>query len=258
VAYFIYVISLGETLSPLNPLAWIGIITVAAIAAYAFIQNHKITEFWLPIIFLLLISAVNIGITFNALVAETWQNLPYRTFYAIPFLAMLLSSGLSAMKPKTTIFSSGILLVVFLFGNIFYFSDKQFLRPIFSVPWRSIFSQITEKSQPEVLVICGHGDFTCSYYSERNGYGKFSPRDWKLLSEHDYSEVWWVQSNLARETSARDPDEAIREEISQRYMARETFNYSPQDPSIRWLKIKLFDQNDYEYRVNVYRFFNPP
>jgi len=45
--------------------------------------------------------------------------------------------------------------------------------------------------------------------------------------------------------------------MARRYPLDATYNYAAQDASIRWLKAKFLNQDDFEYRVNLYRFFGP-
>ena len=41
------------------------------------------------------------------------------------------------------------------------------------------------------------------------------------------------------------------------YSVHEIFPYARQDESLRWLKKTFLGQEDYEFRVVVYRFSNP-
>ena len=140
-------------------------------------------------------------------------------------------------------------------GLFNYFTNRQFIQPIFAVPWRSIFEMIQVESKPDVLVICDGGDYACGYYSIRYGYGKNSSGSWNPKSE--YEEVWWIQTNLGRGSPGQDAKNINLDLLSANFQASEIYNYARQDESIRWLKTELMGQEDYEYRVVVFRFYNP-
>jgi len=255
--YFSFVFSLGETLSPVNPLALLGIIAVAIAAGAALILNRRKKNFWLPVIIVLLVGFSNILLTVFTAVSQNWQNLPYRALYLLPFLMMWFGAGLAALKRKFALVLSVLIALAYCAGLMNYFSGEQFLRPIFTVPWRTIFSQIQSKIQPGGLVICDGNDWACGYYAARYGFDRKMPSSWSTTSQPQILDVWWIKTNLSVEISDNKGKVEILGQIRQSYPESDTYNYAPLDPSIRWLKGKLFHQQDFEYRVNVFRFYNP-
>ncbi len=217
---------------------------------------EKAPDLWMMLVFLFTISIANLMISLNATVSQTWQNLPYRTLYAFPYLAVWLTAGFMALK-KPAYLLSIILVGVYSVGIYNYFTGKQFIQPIYTVPWREIFSSITAVSTPDTLVICSHGDFACPYYSQRYGFGSHTAEDWVNLSGQTYSQVWWIQSNLGASLKIYVNETEIFQEIRNRYKDSIEYHFAPQDPTIRWIKTTLLNRDDYEYRVDVYRFGQP-
>jgi uncharacterized membrane protein len=265
--YVAYVYALGETISPLNPLAWVGGLVLLTIAVYAILRYRRQLVLWLPVSMAILIVISGILVSgilvtgmfasISAQASETWQNLPARAFYVLPFLAIWLGAGLTAMQPKWMRLAALCVLVVYGFGIINYFTGQQYLRPVFAVPWREMFSDIKQATRPGSLVICGEGDHACLYYSRLFGYGGYSPQDFDRQFSSRPPETWWFQNNLSLKSLDRDTEQTDLEQLSKSYAASSTRGYGEQDPGIRRLKSWFLKQDDYQFRVVEYHFYNP-
>jgi uncharacterized membrane protein len=254
VAYLGFVFSVGETYSPLNPLAWLGLLLVATLAVVALLRRARKVGLWLALIVLLAVALANIVISLDSTVATTWQNISYRAFYGLPFLAIVVGVGLSSLEPRPSLAISALLLVVYAAGMGNYFSNRQFIRPIYAVPWRQIFTQIRAQAPPDAVVICNRSDYACPYYAGRFGFERYVPTDWESLAANRPSELWWLNSNLGLSRYDEDPELAILKQVQTAYADFEVYNYGLQEASIRWIKSDLMGQQDYEYRLNVYKF----
>ncbi len=258
--YYAFVSAVGETLSPLNPLAWIGGLVFAGLLIYALAKNLRSLNFWLPASFGLLIAIVNLLLTFNVAVSQTWQNLTYRALYLYPFLMIWLAVGLVGLKPAWRSGLGAALLLAFCLANVNYFMNRQFLRPLYTVPWKSIVQQVQAEMAPGGLAVCGYGDSSCYYYLGKAGLGQNDLNNWANLSKSSYPEVWYIQTNLGRGEFYGDLpalQQTFLDEMAGRYSLSEQTNFAPQDPGIRSLKNRFLGQEDYEYRVYLYRFFTP-
>ena len=69
--------------------------------------------------------------------------------------------------------------------------------------------------------------------------------------------MWWVQSNVAGEVKYEAQEKTVLNNISSQYFQFAPFNYAPQNPSIWVSKSKFFNSREYEYRLDVIRFYNP-
>lgn len=260
-AYYGFVSSVGETLSPLNPLAWLGVILIGGLAIYGMIRNYKDRNAWLVMSLFLLIVLANLLATLNAAVSATWQNVTYRALYAYPFLMIWLAGSLARLKMPWQAILGGALAVVFLGGIFNYFSGRQFIRPVYTVPWREIFERIQEETQPGALVICGYGDSSCYYYAGIYGFGQNDLNNWANSSRQEYPEIWYIRTNLGSDEAYGDQPQkqaAFLAEMAVRYPVRYQVDFAPQDPSIRLLKAQLMNQDDYEFRINLLHFTRLP
>ena len=252
-----YVFGLGETLSPLNPLAWIGGIIFIGTGLYAIKSQRHNHDFWLPVFIVFIVILSGLLVSVNAAVSSTWQNLPVRAFYVLPFLAIWLGAGLVALKPRWMAVAGALIAIVYAAGIYNYFSGAQYLRPIFSVPWRTVFQDIQSQARPGSVVVCGPGDSACGYYSELFGFGAPSASSLQNQSGNPVPEVWWIKIYLSRIFQGKDDEQAILDQLARQYGAVSTHGYGQQDPSLRQLKSRFLGQDNYEYRVVIYRFYNP-
>jgi uncharacterized membrane protein len=257
IAYLGYSFSVSETISPTNPIAWIGLLVVIGIAVFALWINRKDSNFWLLVIMVTMILVFTLMASFHPSLISTWQNNSSRSLYALPFFLIWLGTGIAKMKPNVGLIMTGILVLVYGVGLFNYFSNNQFIRPIFTVNWNEIIQNISSKAQADAVVICNRGDYACFYYSQRYELDTYRSNNWEDIKKDDPSEVWWVQINLTREIEGEAQEITVFNNISKQYVQSETFNYAPQDPSIRDFKSKFFNLREYEYRVNVIRFYNP-
>jgi len=265
--YVVYVYLLGETLSPLNPLAWIGGLILFAVLVYAIIRRKRQFNFWLPVSLVVLIVVSGILVSgilvkgmfayISAQASSTWQNLPARAFYALPFLTIWIGAGVSALPRSWMRAATFCILLVYGFGIYNYFSDKQYLRPVFAIPWHQIFSEIKQESGPNPLVICGDGDHTCYYYAENFGFGGFSTADFNTQMANRPTDVWWFQNNLSLKDIVRSAEQNALDQLSKDYATSSMLGFGEQDPGIRRLKNWFLKQDDYHYRLVLYHFFNP-
>jgi hypothetical protein len=207
--------------------------------------------------FLFLILGANILI--NAFMAVPgFQNLPHRTLYAFPFFVLLLGYGISRLPPRMSLAACGILLLVYGTGIANYFSGQQFMKPVLAVPWRAIFTTIRASSPAGTMVVCNRVDFACPWYARRYGFGPRTPEAARKLAEEGYAQIWWIQSNRGAAFYDTTAEARLLEEISNGYQEHTVTSYALHDPSIRLLKRRFMrQQDDYDYRVNVYMLSEP-
>jgi uncharacterized membrane protein len=255
--YSAYVFALGETFSPLNPAAWLGLALVGGLFIRAVYANRRQAGFWLAASFFFAILILNTVLSLNSAVALTWQSLPVRAFYALPFLAICLGAGLASLRPRMALVTGALLLLVFAIAGANYFAGRQYLRPMLAVPWREVFGHIRQTAGPGSQVICGRGDYACPYYAARYGFTPHAAPQFNQLSRKTGGEIWWIQTNLGSETAGDQEEQNLLQAALAGRLEVTVVNYAPQDPSIRWLKGRLLGQEDYAYRVQVYHFITP-
>ena len=128
---------------------------------------------------------------------------------------------------------------------------------MFTVNWHEIMQDIDDNARTNAIVICNRGDSACVYYSNKYGFDTYRAENWKDIKATSPSEVWWVQTNLIREIKHESQEKKIIASVSEEFSESEVQHYAPQDPAIRSFKSKFLNAREYEYRVDVFRFYNP-
>jgi len=256
VGYLGYAYGVGEFLSPLNPVFWLGIIIVAGLIFFAAVKGKQ--SFWLPVIILVAGVVISVWISLVGLYSLSyWQGLPNRTFFVYPLFVMILAYGIVQLKGK---WKWGVLIVVLMVygvGIFNYFTDREVIKPILIVPWREIMTDIQKTSNAHAVVICTNADFACYYYQTRYGFEPVSPTDWPQLSIQKSPEIWWIQSNLSNEENLTEANMKVFASLQTQYQESGVFKYAPQDSGIAMLKSKFLGYQPYQFRVVVYRFVLP-
>jgi uncharacterized membrane protein len=255
VGYLGYAYGVGEFISPLDPVAWLGIILVAALILFSVLKSSR--QFWLTASILALVIVVSIGVNLVGLVTVSyWQNLPNRTFFVYPLFLIILAYGIDRLKRFWKWGALAAILLVYSVGIYNYFNSREVIKPILSVPWRQIMGNIQDRSGADAVVICTNEDFACSYYQARYGFTAHAASSWERLVPAP-SEVWWVQSNLSNDENMSGESLAAFQSLQDQYQQSVTFNYAPQDQGIAMLKFRLLGYKPYEFRVVVTRFTLP-
>jgi mannosyltransferase len=253
VGYLGYTFGVGEFLSPLNPISWLGMVLVAGLILFAFMKGK--TDFWLPAISLVVTGIISVGFSLIAVYPQSaWQNLSSRTYFVYPFFLMLLAYGIIQIKGNWKWGLLIILLMIYGVGIHNYFTDREAIKPILIVPWRTIMTDIQKKSNPDAVVICSDNDFACSYYLARYGFEPYSTGDWERISSKNPTEIWWIQSNLSNSGNLPDMNTKTLVILQNQYQETAVLNYAPQDSGISMIKTKYLGYQPYQYRVVVSRF----
>jgi uncharacterized membrane protein len=252
-AYLGFVFSVGETTSPLNPAAWLALATVTILAVYLITRLKRLPHSWIPLMFVVVIEVFVILIN-GILKIPRFQALPHWTLYALPFFLIWLASGLTSLKVKPILVFCSFLAVAYLVGDINYYSGQQFLTPQLTVPWREIMADLRAKAPDGTVVICNKADTTCAYYGKRYQLALYKPQDWSGLIKKNPKEVWWFQSNLSTYYYNNSNEQAILKAVDQHFDNKVVKHYGLNDQGIRWIKTEVLKQNDYAYRLDVYRF----
>lgn len=257
--YSSYVFSLGGSLSPLNPVAWIGIEVILFILIFSLFLLRKSVMEWMPVFFT---SWNLLGAVLLTFLSEehslTWQNLAHWFLYILPFLAIWLGAGLLALNKKIQVVLGVLLLVVYAVGITNYFLNRQFFQGVYAIPWEEIYDKIQEEADPQALVLCTSLESSCWYYGQLYGVNLSTPENMQGASIENVAEIWWIYSNLGNvEYENQELYQEYLEKIQSQFGESEVFHFIPQDSSIRWLKSRLFGHKDYEYQVDVFHFFSP-
>jgi mannosyltransferase len=241
----------GESLSPLSPITWAGLALTALCLVAALLPGAR-ARAWLPALLVTVVVAAGALITVGAgYPVSAPQALARRIFFALPLFLLWVAAGVAALRPPRPALVAAALLAVAAVGGLNYYADRQLFQPFLAVPWRAIVGQVAAGATPADVVICNQADTTCGYYVKRAGLTPHAPAEGAALARERGAPVWWVQVNLAGDVYVQDAELRLLDELRSSASAEEVWQFTPQDPGIRWLKQALLRQNDYAYRVTL-------
>ncbi|HMN14120.1 MAG TPA: glycosyltransferase family 39 protein, partial [Bellilinea sp.] len=198
--YLVYTYAVGQTISPLNPIAWIGCLVVGFLVILAFVKQKSRPSFWFLATFLIVVVVINLVVSLTSgWLSQIWQNLPHWSFYAIPFWAILLASGIDKLRLRWQGVVMFVLLLVFSAANLNYYVGRQFIQPIYAVPWKEIFENIHEEASSNMALVCSGSDVACRYYAGRYGLDQNLYSNERQIPFAQADQVWWIQIYLGQE-----------------------------------------------------------
>lgn len=256
IGYLGYAFKVGEFFSPLNPVAWSGIIISTVIVISTFKNSSR--EFWMLLTVLLVTTGTSIVVNLVAVYPQSaWQNLSNRSFFIYPIFLIILAYGISHLRDMWRPITFAVVLIVYGVGIFNYFTNRQVIKPILTVPWREIMTDVVTQADADAVVICTSDDVACYYYQTSFGYERTGQNQVESVLEQRPSEIWWIQSNRGEYANLKASYAEKFKSLQEQYILEETHQYVPHDPGISMLKSKLLEQKDFEYRVSVYKFTVP-
>lgn len=188
---------------------------------------------------------------------SAWQGLPNRTFFIYPIFLIILAYGISYLKGMWSPIIFAAILFVYGVGIFNYFTNRQVIKPILTVPWREIMTDIVFQAKVDAADVCTIDDVACFYYQTRFGFERIGPNQLESVLGQHPSEIWWVQSNRGKFDNFKGSYAEQFASLQEQYFQEETYHYVPHDPGISMLKNKFLGQKDFDYRVVVYKFAAP-
>jgi uncharacterized membrane protein len=257
IGYLGFAFLIGETINPLSLPVLVGVAGIGLAFNAIFRYGRQSRAVWTVVSLLVISAAANLLINSITIYPQSAvQSLSNRSFYLLPFVIILLAAGLGQLRGRQQ--QVALLAVVLLYGvGLFnYFTSQQFMKPNLAVPWNQVMQDIQLQAGPESVVLCGLADSTCAYFLERYGFPQRGVAEWSALNEMPPVELWWLQSNLgAIGVYDKAAERADLEAVTAIYSESDRRDFAPHHPVIQRLKTALMGQDDYAYRLNVYRFW---
>ena len=251
-----YTFSVGESLFPWFPVAWIGLLIVAGLVMISFRRSRRAA---LQLVVLGLVCIVFISlVTAYVAVGTPFLEVSARGLLALPYFMLLLALGLSAIKyVKRTWLVVGALALVWAVSLFNLFTRQQYLNPIYITPATEAADYVRAHADPADLVISDGDSVFPRYFST----GVNSPRQLDTqqidqiqatLNEQPIKRVWLI--TLGRDRTRNDVAEHLSEFLQQDRRLCTTIGFAEQDPIYRQLKTSLIGREAYAYRLTVQEF----
>ncbi len=250
--FLAYDLALGETIFPWQPLAVVGVVTVAALWLLSLLRLRR----WRngQVLWLVTLTAVGGGVLLVGLLSPRtpFVSLPARLLFVAPLVYALAAGGLVRLRWREALPALLILLFCSSVSLSNYFHQQQFLNPIYLTPARQMAALVASAWQPGDAVFSPWDSGFDTYYQRQAGPGEhFTDSNAALaaFSARRPQRVWLV--TLGRDQSRLWVSDDAQEWLAANGRLVETWHYVPQDPIYRELKSRLLGRPAYAYRASI-------
>ena len=226
-----YTFAVGETVFPWNPVAWLGLASVAALLVIGLAK--RVRGLW-PLLAGLGVCAVGVALVATFVSVNTpFINVPVRALFVWPLFGLALAWGA---------------------GLVNYYAEQQFLNPIYLTPAREAAAWLAAAAQPGDAVLV-ETDSLVGYYLGQPPLARASvdaaaPAAVEAALSAAPARVWLV--TLGRDqTAAGSPAEAIRAALAPNYTLSATERWLPLDPTYVHYKELLLRRPTYANRLTI-------
>lgn len=250
-----YTFSLGETLFPWHAQAVLGLISVGFLIGAALLGARRtsgIKTGGITVISILFMAFVT---TFLS-VQTPFINTPVRALFALPYFILTVSVGLCTLQ-KSILKRAIIFLLLVVWGNgLFnYYSEREFLNPIYFTPSRHAAQVVAQHAEKNDVVISDLDSIFAHYFIPlapeiRHLYTTQIDGIIHLLKSRKPSRIWLVTIGRDR-TRKTSPLPVVRKAMAESYRVSDTQEMLPIDPTYRRIKNKILRRDTYRHRLSV-------
>ena len=247
-----YTFAVGETVFPWNPVAWLGLASVAALLVIGLAK--RVRGLW-PLLAGLGVCAVGVALVATFVSVNTpFINVPVRALFVWPLFGLALVAGWLAAPRRVAAPIFAALALAWGAGLVNYYAEQQFLNPIYLTPAREAAAWLAAAAQPGDAVLV-ETDSLVGYYLGQPPLARASvdaaaPAAVEAALSAAPARVWLV--TLGRDqTAAGSPAEAIRAALAPNYTLSATERWLPLDPTYVHYKELLLRRTTYTHRLTI-------
>jgi uncharacterized membrane protein len=259
-----YVYSIGSTVYPWTWYGILGLLIFLSLFLFAVYQFYKEKEFGLLILFIIPLLATNCILQlFNT----SFIDLPQRAMFTLPFFIAIIGYAIS--KIKINLFKIATICVIILVSGISisnYYSDKEFIDPMYIVPAKEIVSDLQKNLTSTDIIITQQSTAIGYYWTLNDNYPSTVPVYTIILDTPDILEkinstsIQGNNQNSSRyillientDTHGEFTEEwalVIDDLVRHGYVLKEQKNYVPTDPLFKKFKELVLKRPTFDYRI---------
>ncbi len=265
--------AIGETMFPWEAPTIVGAMLsgILAVTGLHFLALHPTPPSWpgqrLPFVLLFILMPVIGTIAVTTVVAPTipFVGIANRTFFAFPFVVLLLATGLAAIPwAAWRLCALGLLIMVYAYGIHNYFAGEHFINPIYAVPTDRVIDDVLARAQLGDAVF-SNADMGFSYYftsqapdgvahfhwERADGAAAFAALSEALVQGQPLPYRRLFLLTFGRDRSRRELPSVFTDVIRPRARLIWEKGYTPQDETYRQIKQRLLGREDYRYKLLV-------
>jgi hypothetical protein len=252
----VYTFSIGQTLFPWRPLAWVGLLAcVGLLISGALSAQSRV--YWLSAGMIALSGGVVSLIAIFVSIGTSFLNVPARALFALPYFLLLLVAGWVNLPSGWTRRLMGGALSVAWGASLFnYFTCQEFLNPSYLTPTKEAAAFIRQNAALNDLVVSDADTLFPHYFlaeGQPTGFAYASElmTIQAALAERRPARVWLVVVGRDRTRDAAHTDAVRRLLLARGYRLTQAERYLPIDPTYRQIKDFLLKRNSYAYRLEI-------
>jgi Dolichyl-phosphate-mannose-protein mannosyltransferase len=255
IAASFYTFSVGETLFPWRPEAWIGLGIVAVLLGMGLLKPSRRAHWQSAGLFILSIISISTVTTFVA-AGTPFLNVPVRGLFALPYYLLVVTWGWIGLASKRwRVVLGSMLLAVWGISLLNNFTNRDYLNPIYITPSKEAAAFVRRNVTPGDLVISDYDSVFGHYFlpgglPSRHKYTDQVNEIQAALQTWNPPHVWLV--TIGRDqTRFNSSSETVRQRLAANYRLEHVERYLPIDPVYLKIKNLLLRRDSYEYRLTV-------
>jgi len=252
-----YTFSVGETLFPWHPAAWLGLVAVGVLLVAGLLRKGSGHSRWQSG-GLCLAGIVVISVTTTFVATGTpFINVPVRGLFALPYFLIILAAGwVSLASGKLKWLIGGLLCLAWGASLVNDFRGEQFLNPIYLTPAKEAALFVSARAAPGDLVISDYDSVFGHYYLSgprpaAQLYTADLPDIQTTLHDQPPARIWLVTIGRDRTRGLESNITTIHQWLDPAYYLQDTYPYVPIDPLYHRLKDWILRRTSYDYRLTI-------
>ena len=260
VAYPLYAFSVGTTLFPWDPIAFVGGIVLGGLAILGVLalarqrgpwgsNAHVIVAFiMIPfVIVFLVVSFVTPLVPFIAI--------PDHMIFAVPFFCLLLAAGWERLPHRwLRIVASAIVVVTYGAAYANYLAGADFHNPVYAVPIADAVELVIANSEPGDVIVSKRDTGFAYHHAKREAalpYYEIDHEIFALIDDVQPARMWVISFGRDRTLGGDLTPEFIEAALAQGYTEIMHQGYVEQNATYRMVKEKLLNRPAYRYKLEV-------
>lgn len=255
VAASFYTYSVGETVFPWSPVAWVGIAVMAILVVRGLRSAPDRRAGRVLGVFLACTVFMSIVTTFVS-VDTPFLNVPVRGLFALSFLVLGATAGIVGLgSRRSRILLTAALVGVWSIATLNYFAGRQYLNPIYLTPAREAAAYVRHNAQPGDLMLSDPDSVFSRYFLPTADGSTHLHTDQvdefeTVLRATRPQHVWLVTIGRDR-TQRSSTSGAIRALLADDYARIDAVPMLPIDPVYKSVKDFLLQRESYAYRLTI-------
>lgn len=259
-----YVYAVGSTIYPWTWYGILGLLTFCALFLFAVYHFYKEKEFRLLILFFVPLLVTNCILqVFNV----SFLDIPQRAIFLLPFFIAII--GYAIVKIKINCLKIAAICIIILVSGISisnYYTNQEFIDPMYIVPVREIVSDLKGNLSPTDIIITQQSTAIGYYWALDSNHSPGIPIYTIILDTPDILKkinatsvsgdnrnpsryILLIENTDTHGEYSKEWDIVINDLIVHGYIQERQVNYVPTDPTYKKFKELVLKRPTFDYRL---------